>query len=88
MTKDELVLPYKLEQHLMESMQKWLQGAEMGMYRLQSRTSVKNRGRKYIYKIWDVLLETIENTIFPIDIYFEDEKVDTMEAQHFDKMEI
>ena len=60
----------------------------MGMYRLQSRTSVKNRGRKYIYKIWDVLLETIENTIFPIDIYFEDEKVDTMEAQHFDKMEI
>ena len=39
------------------------------------------------YKIWDVLLETIENTIFPIDIYFEDEKVDTMEAQHFDKME-
>lgn len=46
----------------------------------------KERNIAY-YKIWDVLRETVENTFFPINIYFEDEKVDTVAAQPFDNLE-
>lgn len=39
------------------------------------------------YKIWDVLRETIWNTYFPIQLYFEEKLVDKIEPQQFQKLE-
>lgn len=39
------------------------------------------------YKIWDVFRDTMWNTYFPIQLYFENELVETIEPQHFQKLE-
>lgn len=39
------------------------------------------------YKIWDVFRDTMWNTYFPVQLYFEDELVDTIKPQHFYELE-
>lgn len=39
------------------------------------------------YKIWDVFRNTMWNTYFPVQLYFEDKLIDTIEPQHFQKLE-
>lgn len=39
------------------------------------------------YEIWDVFRETMWNTYFPIQLYFEDKLVDKIEPQQFQKLE-
>lgn len=39
------------------------------------------------YKIWDVVRDTMWNTYFPIQLYFEDELVETIEPQYFQELE-
>ena len=38
-------------------------------------------------KIWDVLRENMERTYFPVELYFEDELVDLINSEQFDKLE-
>lgn len=38
-------------------------------------------------KIWDVLCSTIENTLFPIKLFFEDEQMYIIKSQKFDELE-
>lgn len=39
------------------------------------------------YKIWDVLCEMMENTLFPIKLFFEDKEINTFDAQQFEELE-
>lgn len=39
------------------------------------------------YKIWDVLRDTMWNTYFPVQLYFEDKLIEEIEPQHFNKLE-
>ena len=41
----------------------------------------------YYMKIWDVLCGTIENTLFPIKLFFEDKQMAIIKSQKFDKLE-
>ena len=41
----------------------------------------------YYMKIWDVLCSTIENTLFPIKLFFEDEQMYIIKSQKFDELE-
>lgn len=39
------------------------------------------------YKIWDVMRDTVENTYFPIKLFFDNELIDIIEAQQFTELE-
>lgn len=39
------------------------------------------------YKIWDVIRENMKCTYFPVELYFDDNLIDTVSAQVFDRLE-
>lgn len=39
------------------------------------------------YKIWDVFRDSMWNTYFPVELYFEDELIETIDSQYFQSLE-
>lgn len=39
------------------------------------------------YKIWDIFRDSMWNTYFPVELYFEDELIETIDSQYFQSLE-